>query len=392
MIPASFTIQPVVRPVQNQRGYALLSVSLVLLILLTLGAASVLYTALDLRSTAHYGTGNSAFAAAEAGVLHALSTINQTGVIQFNTDIVNRWDSLYGSATKTIPSLTALSYQVAVSADAANPADAGTLTVTGFAPLQARRSIVVRLTKGGFSGSPGAIYLAAEGGLSSQFSGNAFDVDGNDHDVLGNAAPSGPVKPGISTRNSTVSDAVTNTLSNQQKDNVKGLGFSLSPLTPSVLPTGGPSISDLDQIVGHLLTLPNVNTTSTKKFNGNDTFGTVAAPQVTYMTANDVQLNGNAQGAGILIVDGSMTINGTLDFIGWIVVRGATVINPTGDTEVLGNATILGSLWTGDLDIKVGGSAIVDYCDACMRLVDNMSNATNTVPRPMQVSSWGEVL
>jgi Tfp pilus assembly protein PilX/formylmethanofuran dehydrogenase subunit C len=376
----------------NQRGYALLSVTLTLLVLLVLGAASTLFTTLDLRSTAHYGTGNSAFAAAEAGVLHALSTINQTGVTQFNSDIVNRWNVLYGTDTKAIASLPSLTYQVSIAANPADPSNAGTLTVTGFAPLQARRSIVVQLKKGNFSGAPGAIYLAADGGVSSQFSGNAFEVDGNDHDVLGNDVPTGPVKPGISTRNSTVSDAVTNSLGSSQKDNVKGLGFLASPLTPSVLPTGGPSASDLDQLVNHLLSLPNVQNTSTKKFNGNDVFGTPGSPVVTHMTNADVSLNGNASGAGILIVDGSITINGNLDFVGWIVVRGSTVINPVGDTEVSGNATVLGSLWTGDLDIKVGGSAVVDYCDACMRMVDNMNNGNNTLPRPMRVSSWGEVL
>src|SRR4029453_3138626 len=96
---------------------------------------------------------------------------------------------------------------------------------------------------------------------------------------------------------------------------------------------GGPSVDDLDQIVNHLLSLPGVETTNEKNFNGNDVFGTVASPKVTHMTRNDVSLNGNATGAGILIADGSITINGTLDFIGWIIVRGATVINATGDTD-----------------------------------------------------------
>jgi hypothetical protein len=380
----------------NQQGYALLSVTMVLLITLMLGAASVLYTSLDLRSSAHYDTGNRAFAAAEAGVLHALGTINTTGVIRFDQDIVNRWSSLYGSATKAIPSLPTLTYTVSVAADPAQPAHAGTLTVTGYAPLGARRSITVSLAKSGFSGSPGALYLAADANVDSQFSGNAFAVDGNDHNLTDDLVPGGPVMPGISTRNDAVSDEVINSLNNQQKDNVKGLGFSADPLKPSVLPTGGPSVDDLDQIVNHLLSLPGVETTNEKNFNGNDVFGTVASPKVTHMTRNDVSLNGNATGAGILIADGSITINGTLDFIGWIIVRGATVINATGDTDdttqVTGNATIVGSLWTGALNIQVGGSAIIDYCDACLRLVDNMDNANGSLPKPMQVVSWGEVL
>ena len=379
---------------QDSRGFALLAVCLMLLVLVTLAAASTLYTTLDLRGTAHYDTGNRAFSAAEAGVLHAMSTINQTGVVDFRRDIVNRWDTLYGSSPKTIPSLSTLSYSVTVTADAAAPTLRGTITSTGLAPLGARRSIIVNVQKGSFVGSPGAIYLAADD-VTSQFSGNAFEVDGNDHNMWGDLVPNGAVKPGISTRNDVVNNEVTGSLGSTQKDNVRGLGFSMSPLTPSVLPTGGPSVDDLNQLISHLLSLPGVATTSQKNFTGNATFGSTASPQVTHLTNGDVNLSGNASGAGILIADGSITISGTLDFIGWIIVRGETNVNAsyTDSTWVLGNATILGSLWTGDLNIKVGGSAIVDYCEACLKMVDNIDAGNGgATPRPMRVVSWQEVL
>ena len=85
-----------------------------------------------------------------------------------------------------------------------------------------------------------------------------------------------------------------------------------------------------------------------------------------------------------------------MGLVGWIIVRGATNINATGDLEdsttVLGDAFIMGSLWTGELNIKVGGSATVNYCHQCMQLVDGMDAVNGTVPRPMRVVSWGEVL
>src|SRR5690606_15493031 len=158
-----------------------------------------------------------------------------------------------------------------------------------------------------------------------------------DHNVWGDYLPTGPVKPGISTRNPTANQSVVNSLNNNQKDNVQGLGFSLNPLTPSVLPTGGPSVSDLDNIIANILSLPGVVTTSQKSINGTATFGSVNAPQITKMTNKDVTLTGNASGAGILIVDGSIKINGTLDFVGWIIVRGATIIDVDWTTTLLGN-------------------------------------------------------
>ena len=379
---------------RDSRGFALLAVCLMLLVLLTLAAASTLYTTLDLRSTAHYDTGNRAFSAAEAGVLHALSTMNQAGAVDFRRDIADRWSLLYGTATRSVPSLPTLSYTVTVAADPATPAARGTITSTGLAPLGARRQIVVTVARAGFVGAPGAIYLAADR-VTSKFSGNAFGVDGNDHDVFGDPVPGGPVKPGIATRNDEVNGDVVDSLDDAQLDNVRGLGFSTSPLTPSVLPTGGPSVDDLNQLISHLLGLPGVVTTGAKNITGNSTFGSVASPQVTHLTNSDATLSGNASGAGILIADGSITISGTLDFVGLIIVRGATVVNSsTSDdsTTVLGNATILGSLWTGALDIKVGGSAIIDYCDTCMRLVDDIDVANGALPRPMRVVAWQEVL
>jgi hypothetical protein len=383
------------KPRLDERGFAHSSVLLVLVHLLTLAGASTINTTLDLKSTSHFDTGNSAFYSAEAGVMHALSSMNTVGVVRFKQDVADRWSLLYGTTTKSMPGFQKISYTATVTADATNPNNRGTLSVTGSAPLQAQRSINVGLARGGFSGAPGAIYLAANA-INAQFTGNTFEVDGNDHTTLGALVPGGVVKPGISARTDTVRDEVVNSLNTAQMDNVRGLGFSLSPLAPSVLNTGGPDIDDLDRIVANLLTSPGVVTNSTAIINGNQTFGSLASPAITRLTNSDVTLNGNATGAGILVVDGSITISGTLDFVGWIIVRGATIINSTGSTDdqtfVLGDATIMGSLWTGHLDIRVGGHALVNYCSACLSLVDNIGGISGTLPRPMRIVYWEEVL
>jgi len=148
-------------------GFALSSVLLVVLLMLTLAGAATLNTTLDLKSTSHFDTGNSAFYAAEAGVMHALSSMNEAGVTNFKEDVADRWSTVFGSATKTMPSETSVSYQVNVAADTTNPNDEGTLTVTGFAPLQAQRQILVAVERGGFAGSLGRCASAAEASASS---------------------------------------------------------------------------------------------------------------------------------------------------------------------------------------------------------------------------------
>ncbi len=373
----------------------MVSTLLVLVLLMTLGSISLMITTIDLRSSSHFRTGNQAFFSAESGVMHALSAINSRGVQSFQQVVQpEKWNLLYGAAAKAMSGYPAYRYTVTV---AATNASNGTITSTGGAPLRAQRTVRIGVRRAASGGSPGALHLGSDVMSSVQFAGNRFSVDGNDNTLFGDPNPGGPVMPGISTRNDGVTSTVTGSLSSGQKDNVTGLGFSANPLIPSVMTTAGPGLDDFDAIAANILAKPGVVTTSTHSFSGNATFGTLAIPQITYMTNSDVRLNGNASGVGILVVDGSITINGTLDFIGWIVVRGATTINATGDeadqTDVFGTASINGALWTGNLAIKIGGDADISYCEACLALVDGIGGGGGggNLARPMTVTSWEEL-
>ncbi|MBI3785531.1 MAG: pilus assembly PilX N-terminal domain-containing protein [Deltaproteobacteria bacterium] len=376
----------------DDRGFALASVLLLFALLATMGAGAMMYTTLESKSTNHYNTGNQAMYAAEAGILDAVNSMNMSGVTNFDLDVTQRWSSLFSPATQSLPGYSQFTYTVTVASDATQPADKGTITSTGKAPYSAQRVIRVGVRRGTIGKGMGAIYLAADS-VSTQFSGNAFWVDGNDHDQNGAIVAGGDVEPGIATRNDTVTSGVKSSLNAQQEDNVQGLGFSLSPLNPSVVTTGGPSVSDLNNIISNILADPRVQVNNVSDINGNQTFGTTSSPQITHMTANNVKIhaNGNASGAGILIVDGSITINGGFDFVGWIIVRGNTTINDGTETDFLGNASIYGSLWTGDMTVKVGGSAVGDYCSWCLNLVVP-PNGGGYMPKAMSLTSWQEIL
>jgi hypothetical protein len=379
---------------QDEQGFALASTLMLLLLLIGMGAAAGLYTTLELRSTNHYNTGNQALYAAEAGALTALNAMNQAGVMHFANDVVNRWGTLFSPSTQSIAGYPQFTFSASVQADPINPGDRGSITAIGWAPYQARRIVRIGVRRGPLGRGIGAIYLAADS-VSPSFSGNAFEIDGNDHDAYGRLT-GGLTAPGIATRNDSVTNSVKNALNAQQKDNVRGSEFSLNPLNPSVVTSGGPSTSDLSRIVDTILADPRVVRNNSSRINGNVTFGTIQNPQITYLTASDVtiQANGNASGAGILIVDGSLTINGNLNFVGWIIVRGSTTISgPANDDEtaLLGNATIMGSLWTGHMNIRVGGSAIVDFCQSCVNMIVPPGGG-GYMPKAMIVTSWQEVL
>jgi len=373
----------------DQSGVAMIMTLLVLLVFLTLGAGALLSSSMDLKAANSDQTGHQAFFVAEAGIQDALNRMNRIGVIDFQADIVNRWGTVWGvSSTKAVPGYSSLQYSVQV---VATSSTAGTITSTGTGTSKSRRVIQMGLVKGPPGGSPGALYLASDN-VTSKFVGNSFAIDGNDHKLDSSIVPGGNVMPGISTRNDGATTEVTGALSDAQKDNVKGSDFSLDPLRPSVKTTNGPGIADLNQMITDLLAKPNV-TWSGSSVNGGDTLGTVAVPHITHLTNPDVQVNGNASGAGILIADGSVTINGNFDFTGWIIVRGSTTINSTKQddgTTVLGSAAILGSLWTGDFKIEVGGNAAIWYSGSAMQLANGTAPGGAT-PAPMVVTSWQEV-
>jgi hypothetical protein len=369
-----------------------MSTIVMLTVFLVLGMSALLYSLLETRATHHYDTGNQALYAAEAGILQAVNRINRAGVLDLQKDIVQKWGTVFGPATQELVGYPKFSFTVSIESDASSPASRATLTSVGSSPSEGRRTIRSALMRGPTGSGIGALYLAADS-VNTDFNGNAFQIDGNDHDRFGNRIAGGAIEPGIATRNESVSTSVRNSLNSLQKDNVQGLGFSLSPLTPSVLATGGPSVLDIERIVATILADPRKVVLPGANLNGNDKFGTLAAPQITHLTGKQSRINGNASGVGILVVDGDIDISGNLDFIGWILVRGETIVNgSTGDTTLLGNATITGSLWTADMYVKVGGSVILDYCSWCMNLIFSAESGGSYVPSTVSLTSWQEIL
>jgi hypothetical protein len=154
-----------------------------------------------------------------------------------------------------------------------------------------------------------------------------------------------------------------------------------------------PSQAHLDQIVDALLQRPYVACADHTINNSSTcTYGTTGAPQISYLSnpgGVTVRGNGNITGAGILIVEGNLTVQGTLDFKGLVIVRGPTAIDYDEETQVTGNATLYGSLWTTDLSFTLGGSAIVQYSSEALALA-NQSGGGGALPAPVSIVSLGD--
>jgi hypothetical protein len=361
-------------------------------------AGGLVESGATLRSAYNYSAATQALYTAESGVLDAVKTINGPGVVDFENEVTSSWGTLFGSSSRTFAGASGFSYTVApvVTAwDAADPANRGTLRASAFGPRETTTAVVARVLRSNIpSTSPGAVYLASDSPTDAEFSGEAFGIDGNDQNFTGGAGPADPV-PGISTRNATNTGETVASLGATQLDNITGLGFNPGPpATPSVLTSpAAPSQTQLNQIIDALLERPYVPCADHTINNSSlCTYGTTGSPQITYLNNPGgvvIRGNGNVSGAGILIIEGNLSVQGTLDFKGLVLVRGGTSIDYDAETMMTGDAILYGSLWTTDLSFTVGGTAIIQYSSQALALA-NQSGGGGALPAPVSVVSLGD--
>jgi hypothetical protein len=361
-----------------------------LMVFIVLAATSSLIASSDVRATRDARGGSQAHFVAEAAIAESLQRVNAPGVVNFQNDVVGQWAGLWGASTHAFGPISGYTYTVTPVASATDPTNAGRLIATANGRESVHNVVVANVVRSDIpSTAPGAIYLANDQATNATFQGDNFLIDGNDHNYTGGAGPAPPV-PGLSTRNDANRQEAVGSLSAGQMDDIRGLGFSYSPLTPSVMTSpAAPSIAQMNQIINDLLALPSVVPYSDNQINGNANFGTNAAPQITHFTNTDgvtIKANGNAGGAGIMIVEGDLTIQGDLSFNGLILVRGKTSVQVT---EVIGNATLYGSLWTQDIDLTVGGSAVVNYSTQALALANQVAGG-HALPSPLKVISMAD--
>ena len=379
----------------REAGFALAVALFAMGTLLLLVASALLIGTANVEATRNFRGAVQVHFVAESAISEALQVANGPGVVNFQNDVVGEWATAFGSGGHAFAPIAGFTYSVAPAASAGSPANAGRFVATALGPRSERNVVVASVTRSNVPlVSPGAVYLATNAATHATFNGNAFIVDGNDHDYNGGAGPAAPV-PGIATRSDANTQETLHSLSQQQLDNVQGLGYSNGPpVIPSVATfPAAPSIAQMNQFIDDLLGRTGVVTDDDNNINGKATFGTTDAPQITHFTASGgvrIKGNGNVSGAGIMIVEGDLTIQGSLEFKGLILVRGRTnVVQDPSETDITGNVTVYGSLWTQDVNLVVGGSAIVDYSSNALQLANQVGGG-GTLPAALVVTSLAD--
>jgi hypothetical protein len=376
----------------GERGIAL-AMALFFMALLALAfSESTLIASADIRATRNYRGASAVHFVAESALSEAVQRLNAVGIVDFRNDVVGQWPSTWGPARHGFGPLPGYTYTVTPVPSAAGPA-VGRLVAIADGPEGEHNVTVANVVRSNIpSAAPGAIYLATDTSTSTQFQGGILMVSGIDHDCAGGPGSASPV-PGISTRNDGNTQSTINSLDASQKAAVQGLGFSLLPaVVPSVSTSpAAPSMAQVGRLVDDLLGRPGVVTNDLSEIDGNVTFGTTSAPEITHFTGSDgVTLNGDASGAGIAIVDGDLTIQGTLNFEGLVLARGRTKVrSEISLSSALGNGTICGSLWTRDVDLDAGSSLVVSYSTQALGLANQVGGG-GALPAPVQVTALAD--
>ncbi|MGQ9589992.1 MAG: hypothetical protein ACUVYA_06825 [Planctomycetota bacterium] len=206
--------------------------------------------------------------------------------------------------------------------------------------------------------------------------GNAFLIDGNDHNPDGTAG-SAPAVPGIATLEGSPPGANAAAFLSQipakNYDQVRGAGSS-----PSLGETTG---VDLDMIFdsfksGMTQTIAPGAYTSPDLEDWRD-----SELPVTY-ASGDLHFSGKGEGAGVLLVDGTVTVTGQFTFYGLLIVRGDIRLSGGGaGVHTYGTVMVGQSLTAVDpeSDVTISGTADLFYSSAVLARLEDMLAASCAV-------------
>jgi hypothetical protein len=230
-----------------------------------------------------------------------------------------------------------------------------------------------------FHPGPGAMYLSAGtvAGLKKNAINGSIEINGNDHDINGNLTGSGSV-PGIAVDGTTQQTSVLDMITKNTIDQVLGSGG-----TPSVGVVN--NVIDWAEYAQLLADNPDILIDTQEKVTGRNTWGTLNDPKVTFVNG-DIHINNSqaASGCGILVVNGSLTINGTFDYKGMVIAFKNTTI----DIKLNGNGSILGSLVVAGTQINVevaSGNFQTLYSTEALNLIQSLLTT-----KRFTILSWWE--
>jgi hypothetical protein len=224
---------------------------------------------------------------------------------------------------------------------------------------------------------------------SALYSESLIHIHGSSTHINGNDACGTTSKPGIST-----TTAVTPPITESGNPSVNGLP---PKVTQASIPP--PAHLPLKEMLGYLKSEANFkysyneNQTLTGCSDswGSPTMSDTTVP-ITYtgpmnsvyfnlQGTQTLKLEGDSHGAGILLVEGNLEINGEFTWYGVILATGAVGFTGGGRKNVTGGIIAGGE---GNMGIDIGENAGILYCSA-------VSNRLKEIVPPLKITRWKEI-
>ncbi|MGE5176806.1 MAG: PilX N-terminal domain-containing pilus assembly protein [Hyphomicrobiales bacterium] len=213
---------------------------------------------------------------------------------------------------------------------------------------------------------PGSVYT--EGAMT--FQGNAFDIDGHDHNYTApyDTIAGAPPLPGISTPNDP--NAISSNLNAVQQDNVTGTGSDPS-VQPSIVNLDLQAMAQAWSDAADITLVGNQSNPSTAGW------GDVNNLKIIHV-AGDLHLSSNTSGAGVLVIDGDFTLSGSFNWSGVVLCLGDVTITGGGIAKQIVGALMVQGTLSGST--AMNGNISCFYSSAMIAKLNALSR--------YEVSSW----
>ena len=348
---------------KQQRGTAILAAALMSLVVMTYISTTLISSLAVRKQTRAYVASQRAYEIAESGVhdLIAKLATPQAGTLIAAGKLEGKLESADGVSNDYVIALWSAASDGADNdqdgfEDEADEANLVEVRSTGEFDGIRRTVRVTLLARYRDADVQSATYLD-DPNASLNFSGNAFRIKGEDHDVDGNET--GTLALGIG-----APDSVVNLLAQipaNRAANITGKG-------------GTPSVDvvqemDLQHLIEEGARSANV-TLEPDTIHTDGEWGNISAPAIVY-APGDVKISGGSSGAGILLVDGNLEISGAFEWKGLMIVRGGVKFVGGGGGKRLIGALIVQSALEEDVttDLDMRGTIDILFSQAAVTKV-----------------------
>ncbi len=367
----------------NERGVALITVLLLLLIVTPLAAMAFLQARTDWLLERNLLAEQEAFYVAEAGLEHAVGSIPPGALL---ASLWTGRDGIAGTADDG-----AFPFEGGLPAPFPHPPfrydvrverrDRGVgLVSTGLGRHGAQKTVRGIVDQSPLPFTPGAVSAQAEA-LRFDLGTAGFALSGLDHrlsDAAGVATGSAPAVPGLAVATDSAVTTMRGQLGSDALARVQGAGG-----LPSI---AAGTVPDVEALVRAAAQRADVVALSALQAAEPVVLGDRSTPQVT-VVSGDADISGALDGAGVLVVQGALRITGSFRFTGLVVAGGNVAFDAASTAEVRG------AFWSAaarDGRVEFLGRGGVAYSSEALQLVD--AAFPTLLPHEAVLLGWEEVL